>query len=124
MLVLLAMIAVLFWRINVGTIRFLWSSKVVPARVTKVTATPQDRRMFHELHLVYQYDGSEYTSAIHIAPDEATARKGGDIVEVQLLPERPDAASLFCANYPKKFVTAFSAVLAVAPPLLICRHNR
>lgn len=115
MLVPLAMVAVLFGRINVGTIRFLWWSEIVPAKVTKVTATPRERGPFYALHLAYRYGGSEYTRAVHVAPEEAAARKEGDIVAVQLLPERPDAASLFYPQYPRKFVTAASALFTVLP---------
>lgn len=114
-------VAALFLRINVGTIRFLWYSEVVQSRLTRVTATPRERGPFYELRLVYQHAGADYTTAIHVAPEEATDRKEGDIVNVQFLSERPDAASLVYAHYPKKFVTAFSAFLAAAPLALVVK---
>jgi hypothetical protein len=115
MLIPFMLVAGLFWKINTGTIRALWFSEQSTAVVSRIESTPSARGPSYQMHLSYQHDGTEYTHAIRISAQEAATHKEGDRVDVQFLPEHPEWASLVYPGYPKRFVTGFSAVLAVGP---------
>lgn len=115
-LVIVVMIGQLFLRIQLGSIRSMWLSEVVPARVTRAFAQPREHRSApdHFLSVVYQVNGEEHSDDLRVGPQDVASHQPGDIVQVQFLPERPDAPTLYYEHYPKTFVTIGMSLFALA----------
>ena len=105
----------IFWTISVGTVRILWFSTTVPAKVTKIVVSPGDRGPSYDLLVAYHFSDAEYSHKLSIAPREAESLKEGDTVQVQVLPERPDRAQLYQENYPYVFVTVLLCLFTLMP---------
>jgi hypothetical protein len=114
-LVVLLMFVQVFWSITVGTLQILWFSTVVPATVTNIQVSPGGRGPSYNLCVSYDFQGAAYAHQISIGPRQAEELKPGDVVSVQLLPERPDRPQLYQEDYPCVFVTVLLCLFTLLP---------
>src|SRR5262249_46641051 len=61
-----------------------------------------------------QVNGEQYSNDLRVGPQDVAMHKRGDIVQVQLLPERPDSVDLYDEHYPKVFVTILLSLFGLA----------
>src|SRR5438132_7958785 len=66
-LVVVLMVASLFWQIATGTVRLLWFSEKVPANVTKVLVTPGDRGPSYDIVVAYRFGEADYSEKLNVA---------------------------------------------------------
>jgi hypothetical protein len=114
-LILLVMVTSVFGRIALGTVKLLWFSTRVPAKVSKILVSPGEYGPSYDLLVAYHFGEAEYTSQLTIAPREAERLKEGDHVPVQVLSEQPDRAQLYRQNYPYVFVTVLLCLFTLLP---------
>src|SRR5260370_33201572 len=112
-LVVLVMIASLFWQIAAGVVKLLWFSTLVPAKVTEVLVTPGERGPSYEIVVAYHFGEAEYSEKLTVGAHEAASLKEGHTVQVQVLPERPDRGQLYRQDYPHRFVTILLCLFAL-----------
>jgi len=110
------MFLVIYLKIAGGTIRLLWFSELVPARVTRAEIEPGSRGgRTWQVTLAYQFAGSDYSNTVYTGVREGESFTAGGKVRVQLLPERPDRGNLYDPDYPARFVTVLMCAFAVLP---------
>lgn len=117
LLVVVLLFLQVFWFISIGTIRFLWFSTIVQARVTKILVSPGKHGPSYALQVAYQFEHTDYSSQVDVGPYEARALREGDTVQLQMLPERPDRPQLFQEHYPNVLVSALLALFTLIPTL-------